>query len=508
MGFRLSSRFGPLRAPLPLFLVAALALCLTACGTGISRQVSSAVASTGRVARIGHGVTLSATKLPADARASVTTGTSLPGKNGVAPLAPTYLLTPSGPLPARTTVTMPLSRPAPPGEQVLVVTEETSAGPWTYVPARLTGDRRAVTFETAHFSRFGIIGVGLSELAHAFRTRFIDVVDSGMSATASPPACGSQSAARADGYSIASTDTDAVYWCFGMSGNQRILKVVNNRQYPLELSHPGLSVVSVSSEKNLSVLSRVYSGGYTILGPQGQATYEVNVPVNMMGGVATQADMFGEDMYALQSGLTTLSSIVQVLGLKDVTGGLKLFTQVVNRPSCAAALLQGPTAVLTTCFSAKALGEVFGDALGVVLSSVVAFTSVAQFFRSEFDAGKDLITGKDKYYVTITHEAGAAAPSASATPSAPAAACTSAAIRPGVQASAAQYSMTLDRIDGYGCSGGFAYVFADVGQGGNVNTITVLLKQSGSTWVPANRGIYCPDHAVPSAIYSEACQTN
>ena len=473
-----------------LILLAATALGVSAC--------SSPASNSARRSGIGHGVVLNAPQLPPGARASLAPDAMRPGRDGVKRLSLSYHLTPSGPLSAMTTVTLPLTSPVPPGEQTLVATEETAAGPWSYLSAQVTADRRAVTFQTSHFSFFTTIGIPLATLARAFKKYFIDVVDSGLSASADRPACTGESAARSNGFSVRSTSSTAVYWCFGMSGSHRILKVVDNRQYPLELAHPELSVDrhSLTDPLNLTSLSRVYSGGYTILEPGGEVTYNVNVPVNTIGGASTQADLFGEDMYALQTGLNTLAAIVSVLGLAKPEGKVKIFTTVADSYSCAAALPQGFTAVLTSCFNAKQLGKVFGVALGVVLSAVVAYTSVVQFFRSEFDVAKDDITGKDRYYIEITRLA-ASAP----------ASCTSDAIRAGVQEYTAQTSETFDDIEKFGCSGDFAYAFADTSVQGNENSITVLLIRHGDTWVPADRNTYCTNHSVPSDIYFNACET-
>ena len=69
-------------------------------------------------------------------------------------------------------------------------------------------------------------------------------------------------------------------------------------------------------------------------------------------------------------------------------------------------------------------------------------------------------------------------------------------------------------IDRFGCAGDFAYAFISVpapssaAKGTPGVGETVLLKASGSLWEPANRSTYCPDHAVPAAVYQNACETN
>ena len=308
----------------------------------------------------------------------------LPGNGAVTALSATYQLTPSGRLSVPTTVTLPLDRRAPVGDEILVATKETASDSWSYLPGRLTADRRAVTFQTDHFSIFGDIGVSVESLASAFKSEFLDVIDSGMSASFGQPSCAGGDTARSGGFSIASTSGSQVYWCFGMSGSQRILKVVNNSQYPMELAHPDLSVASEGGLQGLAYdvqnALNNYGGGYTIAQPGEQVTYDVNVPVNTIGGVQTAADLFGEDVYALDVGLSALANIVTAFGLADVEGGVKIFDRVVTAGSCVPSLLQGATAVLTNCFDAPALAAVFGDVLGVVLSAVVAYTTVVQFF--------------------------------------------------------------------------------------------------------------------------------
>jgi hypothetical protein len=155
--------------------------------------------------------------------------------------------------------------------------------------------------------------------------------------------------------------------------------------------------------------------------------------------------------------------------------------------------------MLAGCLDADELGEVFGSAaLGVILAAVIAVTSVVQFFRSEFDVSKDRITGADRYYVAITHRAVAVPPAAP---------CTPAAVQAGVQAAVTASSGILDDIHGFGCSGNFAYAFADVTAEGNENSETVLLIRQADTWAPADRATYCPDHSVPPPIYVNACET-
>jgi len=67
--------------------------------------------------------------------------------------------------------------------------------------------------------------------------------------------------------------------------------------------------------------------------------------------------------------------------------------------------------------------------------------------------------------------------------------------------------VTIADLQGFHCSGGFAYAEADEKQQGNINSVTLLFKATGTRWLPVSRGIYCQNGSVPKAIYAGACET-
>jgi hypothetical protein len=64
-------------------------------------------------------------------------------------------------------------------------------------------------------------------------------------------------------------------------------------------------------------------------------------------------------------------------------------------------------------------------------------------------------------------------------------------------------------LDGFGCSGNFAYAFVTVtGQDGQpIAEVTQVLMAVDGAWQSASRS-YCQNGSVPAAIYKNACQTN
>lgn len=107
---------------------------------------------------------------------------------------------------------------------------------------------------------------------------------------------------------------------------------------------------------------------------------------------------------------------------------------------------------------------------------------------------------------TATAAANPSSPAPATRSGAPA--CAQKAIQEGAQRAVAAYGATIADVHGFQCSGGIAYAFADEkDQQGNVNSVTLLFKASGTLWTPVDRGKYCQNGYVPKAIYVNACET-
>jgi len=79
---------------------------------------------------------------------------------------------------------------------------------------------------------------------------------------------------------------------------------------------------------------------------------------------------------------------------------------------------------------------------------------------------------------------------------------------------AVQVANATGTVEGFDCSGGFAYAFVTIplptGASGGTSAITQtdFFVENGSTWILADRRNYCPVGTVPPAIYHGACETN
>ena len=63
--------------------------------------------------------------------------------------------------------------------------------------------------------------------------------------------------------------------------------------------------------------------------------------------------------------------------------------------------------------------------------------------------------------------------------------------------------------DSYKCADGWAVAFANVGEGQEQITTTLVFQAEGQFWVPQDRAKACPEPSeVPKAIYDLACNSN
>lgn len=374
------------RAAFVVAMVTAVAAIVAGCGQGAARPVAS-----------GTG--------PSPRPAAVTA--AAPRLRNVEVFSRTYQLSPSGPLASPQSVRLPLTRRVPPGWAIVVATAETSQGPWTYLPARLSADRRTAIFTTVHHSLFTVIGEDVSSLLGFFKTEFLDGLSSGATASAAQPSCAGESAARS-GYTVQSSAGPTAYWCLGMdSSGRRILRVVNNRLYPLEIQHPGLTVAEQPAIDygSLASLSHLLSGRLSILAPGAQIGYRIGLAPGRAAGAQTAADGFGQGLFALQTGINALLAILTRFGAGGASKSITVMNDALGDTACADALSAGnPGSILASCLSPKDIFDYFGTA-GLLLAPLAAAGGLADFFASEFQGLHDILTNEDQYTIVVQRQA-------------------------------------------------------------------------------------------------------
>jgi hypothetical protein len=376
----------PARGYVVAIVVVLCGLVLTACSDG--NPATSA--------------TVTGSHLPSHLNVQAASGSASPTE--LRTLSAIVKVSPSGPLASPATLHIALERHVPPSLAVFVRTSESLHGPWTFVPATLSADRMTVVVMTDHFSFFQALGLDVGTAIDEFKRNFLDAFDSAATMDVSRPQCQGEMEARSGGYSITSSVTNTVFWCFGLDGQTRILKVTDDRRYPLEILHPNVTVSQPGSMDwgQLSSLSHFGSGAYTILAPGDTATFALNIPPKSQGGISTTLDGLGQALDALQVGITSLITILTRFGLGGGVKSIDAMGKVLDSGSCADALTHGPGAILANCLSASELKTVFGWK-GLLLAPVVLAGGLASFFHSEFNALVDTINEHDNYKVVITN---------------------------------------------------------------------------------------------------------
>ena len=66
----------------------------------------------------------------------------------------------------------------------------------------------------------------------------------------------------------------------------------------------------------------------------------------------------------------------------------------------------------------------------------------------------------------------------------------------------------VDSVQGYGCEGEWAYLWATVGVGVSEISVTELMSYSAGAWLAASRATYCHAGMLPDVVYHRACFSN
>jgi len=358
---------------------------------------------------IGAGVRMTSKSLPEMARAKEAPRIKAPYAN-ITPVSATYRIAPAGKLPAPATLRIPLKRRLPPGVPVMAARAQKPGEPWTPVRVRLSSNRRYAFVRVGHLSLFSVFTTGVGDLLRELKEGVLDGVTAGLTAEAKPPDCDGEDEARFEGHSVASDSKDTVYWCFGLENGSRILRIVNNRRYPLALTHAGLPVTQQGGGGvRWERLSRFISGEEAIVSPREQLSFSVRLNPGGSAGIRTRFDGVGFSLYQLQFGVESLIEILTRFGAGSGVTSVDVIDKLLMIPNCASAI--GGTAgdLISKCFSKSQLADVLGPK-GYLVAPLMATSELLSFFRSAFNAAGDQLNGRDVYRIVIRREASSQPP--------------------------------------------------------------------------------------------------
>jgi hypothetical protein len=325
------------------------------------------------------------------------------------PDSETVRITPSGPLARQAVVKLPLSRPPGPGQVVVVLTSESPTGPWRYLPGTVIDGGRYVQATVRHLSFFSTLLIDVQAVIDDLKGAFSAFTDNAYS-NASQPSCADNSVATQGGYSVlVSNKGNTVLGCFGLENGQRVLKVVDNRRYPLLVAH-GLPVVGGSSSGDVfQKASSLLNLGDVLIYPQEEVDFGATLQPGQSGAVAGDYAPVANYVYAVSTGVEAWETIVTRGGTADNPSRvMDAVDQAMTIDSCRAAATSGDIqAVQGDCLSPDAIGQMFGKFWGVVAGLVQEVSSFYGWVHSVLNAFVDSIDGRATFDVKVVRAAGA-----------------------------------------------------------------------------------------------------
>jgi len=420
-------------------------------------------------------------------------------------------------LTGQVTLALPVSGVASGTAPVWLAYFNGKTGRWVPVPSRYDRKTHTVTGTSTHLSVWSVIGLDTAKvtepLAQAVKGFF------GIADAAQPSCPGSASAA---GIKVSSSSGDLVKWCAGTNSGQAVLRVTNNHGYAVEVDFPqtwSITRVGRVDDWETRLLDNISSW----LSPQPNGQRAIVVPGGGEIQFTVPAGASGEAV-AKPSGQSVLASAF-ILGVETLA---MTYDDLPGWPSSKPSQLTRVVRLVDHSHSCVSAGE------SLIRNSTVSARSLGTLIRSDTDLATDCLGQEWETGFGLTGGIASAAISVLLWAAdaikllvndtlalvnavrylmgyqivvrllSTGANCSSSAITAGVKAFAKQ---SFGDVESFGCSGNFAYAFADISIQGNKNSVTVLLMQRAGKWVPVNRATYCSDHAVPESIYFNACET-
>jgi hypothetical protein len=319
----------------------------------------------------------------------------------------TVSITPSGPLTKEAVVKLPLSKPPRPGQVVVVLTSESATGPWEYLPGTVIDGGRYVESTVRHLSFFSALLVDVQAVINDLKGAFNEFTDDAFS-NASQPSCDDNSAATQGGYSVlVSNKGNTVLGCFGMENGQRVLKVVNNRRYPLLVAHSLPVVGGNSSGDVFQKSSSLLNLGDALIYPQDEVDFGVTLQPGQSGTVAGDYAPVANYMYALSAGIDAWETIVTRGGTaENPSKVMDAVDQALALDSCRAAAMSGDTqSVQGACMNSDVIGQLFGTFWGIVAGLVQNVSTFYGWVHSVLNAFVDSIDGRATFEVKVVRAA-------------------------------------------------------------------------------------------------------
>ena len=322
---------------------------------------------------------------------------------GIGRASETFRITPSGSLARSEVLTIPLVRTEPSNGLVLVFTSESAGGPWTPLATTLIRGGRYASVRVSRLSFFEAVKISW-QAAMTDLESFFAGFTGGAFSNASEPLCARRAVARSGGYSASATAGDTVLWCFGLENGQRELKVVDNRRYPLLITHGMPLIAGTSSTDVFQLAARELSPGGAVVFPGYEDDFSADsIPVGHWAGIHADLSPEGQLLSSLEVGVSALFSIITRFGAgDDPTKIMKVVDKLLTINACRAAL-GSVGAMVSSCLSPDQIAKAFGVPWGVVLAPLAAVSGLIAYFRGSLNGIFDQFNSRSQFTIVIKH---------------------------------------------------------------------------------------------------------
>lgn len=325
-------------------------------------------------------------------------------------LSPILEIGPSGKLPAPVTVTIKLDRPVDikpakkdePQDRVYIATNAShKADGWVPVEAQVSKDGRYASITVDHLSWFQALWSNVTGMWNELKTQFLDGMTSGVFASAKRPTCRNEEQAKTDDYRINSDSKDTIFWCFGVEKGERIVRIVNNRKYPLEVKTTNLTKIDTDTVR-LEFVDLLRAMGQQFLMPGDSTTYRVSLKHDARATVDTNISKSALGVHSVETIVKSLITLIAKVDTSKPGNAVEMIKAIAKKGDCVGVLgTMNIGDLIAKCFDKNFLFENFGPS-AVFLAPVMAVFAIASVGQSLWDAYNDGRNGKATYNVTIT----------------------------------------------------------------------------------------------------------
>ena len=232
----------------------------------------------------------------------------------------------------------------------------------------------------------------------------------GAYSNAAPPACSGESQARQDGYSVSASSGNTVLWCYGMENGDLVVKVVNNRRYPLLVAHRLPILGGSSGGDAFQKASSLLNLGDALIYPRDETDFAGSVNPGQRSRLAGDYAPVAGYLDALSTGVSAWLTIVTRGGSADNPSKvMTIVDEMLTLDGCRAAAAGGDTqAIQGSCFTPDMFGKVFGSFWGVVATMVQSVSEFANWVRGTLNSIADSVDGRASFEIVASRANGSA----------------------------------------------------------------------------------------------------